>query len=383
MPVSLRLALPALFVALAALVTQAGPDDPAPLLKPVSPPGDRVRVRVPVEEKGGGTPMQFKAQAPKARGKRGDKGDKGETVEVTVAIETMPGPSCISAKKWRSLGYEVPSNKTVVLPELLISGTQLAPKPGKGRDVEARLTDIRLEVVDPPREGDKVRGCDVYLCVNELTHNAYRAFEPRVYFADKFLELSVPAAGVKNPGTGDGTPPEPAVTADPTLVVVSGPTVNRGSPVFAYAAVDGRTQYKTPDGRDQPVNVGVSSTTDWPSGVMITMGAARGLGIELEQGKDTVGDGAGYEAMVAKGTIRELRLGFVTGSGKAAKDLVVKDVAVWVDKNNSGHFLWLGPRFLEDHFKDPVYAFGPDGWRLHGRTKPDLLQDTKTRPKKP
>jgi hypothetical protein len=375
MRVLLRFTVPAAAVAFAALITQAGADDPAPLLKPVTPPADRVRVRIPVEEKGGGTAMQFKAQVPKAK--------KGEVAEVTVAIETMPGPSCVSAKKWRSLGYEVPANKTVVLPELLIPGTQLAPKPSKGRDVEAKLTDIRLEVVEPPSESDKVRGCDFYLCMNDLTRNAYRAFEPRVYFADKFLELSAPAAGVKRPGTGDDTPPEPAVNPDPTLVVVAGPTVNRGGPVFAYAAVNGLTQYKTPDGKNEPVNVGVSSTTDWPSGVMMTMGAARGIGIELERGKDVVGDGTGYEAMVAKGTIKELRLGFVTGPGKAAKDLVVKDVTVWVDKNNSGHFLWLGPRFLEEHFKDAVYAFGPDGWRLHGRMKPDLLQDTKTRPKKP
>ena len=57
---------------------------------------------------------------------------------------------------------------------------------------------------------------------------------------------------------------------------------------------------------------------------------------------------------------------------------------MFVDKNNSGHFLWVGPRFVEEHFKDPVYACGTDGvWKLHGRVKPDLLLDVKTRPKKP
>jgi hypothetical protein len=89
--------------------------------------------------------------------------------------------------------------------------------------------------------------------------------------------------------------------------------------------------------------------------------------------------------MVAKGKVKELRLGVMTGAGlKTQKDIVIPDLTVWVDKSNSGHFIWFGPRFLDTYLKDPILACGPDGiWQLHGRIKPDLLQDIKTRLKKP
>ena len=88
---------------------------------------------------------------------------------------------------------------------------------------------------------------------------------------------------------------------------------------------------------------------------------------------------------MARGTVKELRIGLQTGPGfKTPRDLVFKDVTVWVDKNDSGHMIWLGPEFLRGRFKDPVYACGPDGaWKFYGRLKPEDLQEVKTRPKKP
>jgi hypothetical protein len=107
--------------------------------------------------------------------------------------------------------------------------------------------------------------------------------------------------------------------------------------------------------------------------------------VEIEQGGDIKGMGATFEAMIAKGKVKELRLGIMTGPGlKTQKDIVIQDLTVWIDKSNSGHFVWLGPQFLSTYLKDDVLACGPDGmWQLHGRIKPDLLQDIKTRPKKP
>jgi hypothetical protein len=373
----------ALVVMLAAIVIGAA-EEPALLLKPVVPPGTAVRVRIPLAEERPTKIMQFQAQVPRGRAKKSDKktDKKDEMIDVTVGIETTPGTAYVSSKMWESWGYEVPPNKTAVLPSLVIPATQIAPKASK-RDVQARLAAIKLEIIDPPGDSDKVRGCDLYLTFPDITRNADKAFEPRLYFADKFLDITFPSGAVKRLGTGDEPPAEPMRTSEPGLVPVAGPMVNRIAPVFTYSTINGLTQYKTPDGKTELVNVAVSSTTDFPTGVLMTMGTARGCGLELEQGSDTKGMGATFESMIAKATVKELRLGFVTlGGQKTPKDLVIQDLTVWVDKNNSGHFVWIGPRFLEAHFKDPLYAFTSDGWQLLGRALPDQLQDIKTRPKK-
>jgi hypothetical protein len=244
---------------------------------------------------------------------------------------------------------------------------------------------MAMEIIEPPGGSEKVRDCDIFLSVRELTKNADRTYETRFYFQDKYFELTVPSGSIKRLGTGDEAPSEPAITQDPELVVVAGPTVVRGLPLMAYSSINGLTQYKTPAGKIELVNVGISSTNDWPKGVLITMGTARGCNVEMDQEKDDKGVGATFETRVLKGTIKELRLGVMTGPGlKTPKDIVVKDLEVMVDKSNSGHFVWLGPRFLDAYLKDPIYACGPDGkWQLHGRIKPDLLQDIKTRQMKP
>ncbi len=373
--ISLRLARASTLLAVAAIALTAAADEPAPLLKPVTPQGSGARVRFAVDGKSNMTDSQFKAQIQSAK----IKGKKGETIDVTVAFDTLPTKGYVSAKKWKSWGFEIPANKIGLLPELVVSGSQLAPKASK-RDVMIRIPSIALEIIDPPGGSDQVFGSDITLGMSDLTRNNDRFFEPRYYFGDKFLELTVLGTALKRLGTGDEVPPPPSITREPAeLVAVSGATVLRGVPVFAYAAINGQTQYKTPDGKDEWVNVGVSANTNW-NGLLMTLGTARGCGVQMEDAKDVTGTGATFQAMIARGKLKEFRLGFSTGPGaKAQKDLVLKDVTVFIDKNNSNHFVWMGPRVINQHFKDAVYAFGPDGWRLHGRAKPDELQDIKTR----
>ena len=373
----------------AALIAVAGQaaKEPAPLLKAVVPTNG-LRVRIPVDE-ARGTTMQFKAQIPR-------KGKKGDMIDVTVGIETLPGPSYVSTKLWESWGYETPPNKMAILPELVIPASQVAPKLSKGqsRDVQVKIPGLVFEIVDPPQGAEKVRGVDLYLTLKELTKYRYADFEPRFYFQDKFIDLTVPAAATKRVGGGDEAPPEPAITAEPGLVPVAGPIVirdqqgrpgPRGIPVFVYASVNGFTQYALADGKTELVNAGVSSTNDWPTGVLMTMATARGCKVEVNEDKDSLGMGANYQLKVVEGKIKEFRLGMLTGPNmKTQKDLVIKDLTVYVDKNNSSHFVWLGPRFLDTYFKDQVYNCTSDGvFALHGRVKPDLLLDINTRPKKP
>jgi len=80
--------------------------------------------------------------------------------------------------------------------------------------------------------------------------------------------------------------------------------------------------------------------------------------------------------------VKEFRLAFRTGEGFAErKDLVLTDVTVAVDRAHSGHFVWLGTKFVNEYLADGVYACGSDGeWKLLGRVKPALLRDVTTRP---
>ena len=332
--------------------------------------------------------MYFKAQIPKGKGK------KGEMIDVDVGIENMPGKSYVSTKLWQSWGYEVAQNSTTVLSELVVQGSLIPLKPAtpktsppkttaKGYDVQVKFPAINLDIIDPPGGAEKVLRCDIYIRWGELTKNSDRTFEPRLYFQDKFLELSVPSSSVKRLGTGDEAPPDPAIATDSDLVVVASPMTIRGLPVFAYSAVNGLTQYKTAEGKTELVNVSVSSTTDFPTGIVFTMGTARGCGLEMEQDKDLKTTGATFETRSLKGKVKELRLGVMTGPGlKTQKDIVIKDLTVYIDKSNSGHYVHIGPKFMETYFKDPIYTCGADGiYQLHGRLKPDLLQDIKMRPK--
>jgi hypothetical protein len=353
-------------------------DELGPLLKPVVPPSTSVRVRITTSEEKESF-LHFEAQVPKAKAK------KGEMTDIKVALEVRPGKAYVTAKKWQSWGYEIPANKVGVLPELVIRGVQLAPKPTKGRDLDFRVSGLKVEIVEPPKNADTILGCDLLVSLRDLTRNSDRLYEPRMYFSDHFVELTVPAASVKRPGTGDDIPPEPGVNPDEKLVPFVGATTTRGVAVFTYAALNGLSRYRTPDEKEQTVSVTVSSTTRCPGGIAMSLGTARGCKVDLIEGTELKGAGTSFETAIVKGTVKEFRIGFQTGPGlKAQQDLVLKDVTVWVDKNDSGHMVWLGPEFLHSQFKDPVYACGPDGaWKLHGRVMPEKLQDVKTRPKKP
>jgi hypothetical protein len=367
----------AVFALLAATCVLAA-DEPAPLLKPVVPGAERVRVRIATSEEKGSF-LHLRARVPKANGK------KGEFVDVRAAFEVRPGRAVVSARKWQSWGYELPANRIGILPELVIPGAQLAPKSTAGRDVEVRFAGLRVEIVEPPANAATVLGCDLLISLSDLTKQTDRLYEPRLYFTDEFLELTVPAGSVKRPGTGSDPPPEPGVNPDATLAPVMATTATRGPAIFTYAAINGRASYKTPDGKEVPVNVTISSTTRAPGGMIMSMGAARGCGVELEKGKEIVGKSTSFETNLARGQVKEMRIGLQTGAGfKSPRDLVLKDVTVWVDRNDSGHMVWLGPEFLRAHFKDAVYACGADGaWKFYGRVASEALHDVKTRPKKP
>jgi hypothetical protein len=358
----------AILLACGAFATAA--DDPPPLVKSVVPAAASARVRIPVAEDEK-TFMQFKARIPSPK-KKGD-------INAKVLIDSIPNPGVVELKTWQSWGFEVPANRVGVIPELIIPGAQIAPKAAKGGDVEFRVTNVKVNIVESPAGMPAVYGeCDLWLSLRDLTGGADKAYEPRMYFRDRFIELTAPNAALKRLNAGAADSPDPKATGGelvPAYGQLGGP-----SPTFAYAAVNGFTEYKTPNGKVERANVGVSSITAYEApGILMTLNTARGCGVKLD--KMPTGD------TVVTGTVSELRLGLQTGPGfKAQKDFVLKDVTVYVNDDKTLAAVWLGPRFVEKYFKDGVYGYGADGgWRLHGRVKAADLDDIKNRPpaKKP
>ena len=384
-----RLALLGLAVVFSAALVSSAADEPAPLLKVVTPAGTNLRVRIPVTP---GFPkvVSFPAQVP--NGKK-----KSELMDVHVAYDALPNPSYISAKKLESWGYTVPKGaREFVLPELLITGAQIAPNPAnppkgakagnelKGSDVVIKLTNVKLTVVpEAAAKDDSIHFNDFSLSATSLFGNNERTMEPRLSFADKFLELTVPVANVKRPGTETVSAPEVSVSPDTKLAPAFGPTMMRsGLPVFVFASINGQDTYTKPDMKTiVPVNVSVSSITNMSDGVMVTLGLARGVKIEMEaNAAGQMATGVEAKSEFIPGKIKELRLMLMTGPGmKTQKDLVIKDLPVMIDKNQSEGYMLIGQKFIDAYFTDGVYSNAGDGWKLHGRVNPELLFDIKTR----
>ena len=160
---------------------------------------------------------------------------------MKVMIDTLYNTGRVELKKWKSWGFEVPGNRMGVIPEVVIPGAQLSPKPAKGRDVEYHLKDVKVNIIESVAGNDAVGGnCDILLSIRDLTGPAERAFHPRVYFGDKFLELTAPNATIKKLNTGEMTSPEPTATAGelvPAFGTLAGPT-----PVFTFASVNSYTR---------------------------------------------------------------------------------------------------------------------------------------------
>ncbi len=277
-------------VVVLAAVAGVATADPPQLVKPVAPAGGAVRARVPLAEDKN-TAVQFKAQI---------AGPKGKVIAVTVLLESLPQKGTVSLKKWKEWGFEVPANRVGVISELIVPAAQLAPKPTKGRDIELRLPNIKVDIVEPPGGKDGDNAFELFLSLRDLTGGADKAFEPRVYFADKFLELTVPNTGVKRLNAGDATSPDPQATADDKRVAAVGTMQPTGNPVFAFASVNGQTRYTTPTGKVETVNVGVSTTSNHAvPGILMTTSTARvrGRGGKgARPGGDRPGEGEGVAA---------------------------------------------------------------------------------------
>lgn len=357
--------------------------------KPPTPPAGAVRVRVPLTDQVTGF-CHFNARVPLPRTKKTQAGTKlmtidGQTLpreaEITVVFEARPGRSIVSVKKWLEWGFErPPPGKNALLPELLIPAVQLLPAPKKHHDVWIRLTQVPLELVDLPGDGDAILGSDLLLSVSDLTRHAEHRWLPHLHLGELYLDLTVPVGQLRYPGSSDLPLVGQRVDSTDSRTAVAAVISPNGPPVLTYVALNGKDRYPLPDGRPMPVRGVVASVLNCPGGIAMTLGTARGCGVELTEQK-VPGQGASFKTTVARGRLQELRLElFLAPEYSIARDLVLKDLEVWVDLEDTDHLVWFGPQFWRDHFASPIYACNSSRvWKLYGRVDPMRLADPKTR----
>ena len=347
-----RFALVAAFVAIAAFVVAA---DPPPLLPPLKGQASMPRVRLPMDKD---DPSMFAARITDPKAKKA-------TTAVKLEASTLVYEVKVSIQQWKAWGFTVPANRIDKLPEVIIPAAQVAPKLAKGQDVEYRLKDIKVMLYEAPGGAKGGVGNVLQIPFDLLTAGTA---EPRIYFADRFLELGAPAARVKALDAGDAAPAALKVTDDKKLLPVVA-ALNRNA--FAFVSVNGQTQYFLGTGKLEPV----VAVLDLDAGAPITITAdiARGCGVNIAKGQ---------------GKVAELRFGSITGASiKGQRDLVLKNVTVDVSDDVDAHVIWLSAAFVEEYFKDGICVCKGTAWKLHGRVPGDLLEEVKTRkpvvPKKP
>ena len=345
-----------------------------PLLKAVTAPAGQVRVRVPLTE-GEKLAIQMRGQVPNPK-------KKGEYIDCSAALDTM-NKSVVTSKMLEKWGYK-PMGMTFVLPELLLSGNQVGAKSGK-TDLFFRVQNLKFDVVEMSPDGtDQLFGADMIVNLPDVLRSASRTHEARFNFPDRFLDMSVPQMAVKRPGTGDELLPEPTPSDDPKLTVVACPLSLTPGLSFTGSSINGQDTFTMPSGKVQPVTPFLASATHGGSGIIMNIGMARALKLDVDLTKEAVkGSSTDKRLRLIEYTVKELRLGTMTGPGlKTPQDLVFTDVPIWIETTESEPMMWIGYPFLVKHFKDGVLAYTADGKAaMHGRVAPELLQAPRVKKK--
>src|SRR5262245_50855072 len=113
----------AAFAVFAAAAVAAEPGGEPPILPPAAAAKGTTRVHVPVRHGDDGKVLQMKVLVPKG-------GKKGEYAEVTAAVSSGVGFGLVTTGKLKAWGYAAAAGKPFTLPELVLPGEQIDPKPG-------------------------------------------------------------------------------------------------------------------------------------------------------------------------------------------------------------------------------------------------------------
>jgi hypothetical protein len=289
----------------------------------------------------------------------------------------------VTAKMLEKWGYK-PAGMNFVLPELLLSGNQLGMNGGK-TDLFFRVQNLKFDVVETAPDGtDQLFGADMMVNLTDVLRLASRTHEARFHFPDRFLDVNVSPMALKRPGTGDELLPDPQPADDPKLVPVACPLGLTPGLSFTSASINGHDSFTNPNGKPQAVTPFLASSTHGGNGIIMNLGMARALKLDVDLTKEPVkGSSTDKRLRLIEYTVKEMRFGTMTGPGlKTPQDLVFTDVPIWVEINDSESMLWIGYPFLAKHFKDGVLAMTPDGKAtMHGRVASELVQAPRVKKK--
>ena len=193
------------------------------------------------------------------------------------------------------------------------------------------------------------------------TPAAGRPHEARFHFPDRFLDITVPPAAVKRPGLGDDPVPDPTPSDDPKLVPVACPLALTPGLSFTGASINGLDTFLNQNAKPTPVTPYLASGTHGGAGIIMNLGMARALELDVGLTKDPVtGMSTGKKLRLVGYTLKEMRFAALSGPGlNTTEDLVFTDVPILVEVNESEPGMWIGYPFLVKHFKDGVLAYAP------------------------
>ncbi len=363
-------------VTVLALAQPPGAKDvaPSPLLKAVTAPAGQVRVRVPLAE-GEMNAIRMNARIPNPK-------KRGESIECTAALDTM-NKNVVTSRMLEKWGFPKPQNGMIVLPELWLVGNQLGGKTGKDSDVLVRVINLRFDVIEASPEGsDQLFGADLLVNMWDMLRSAGRPHEARFHFPERFLDVTVPAIAVKRPGNGEELEPPAEVQVDPKRVSVACPLALQPGLSFVSASINGQSSFINPNGKMQGITPYLASGTHGGNGVIMNIGMARALKLDVDLTKEPVkGMSTDRRLRLIEYTLKELRVAALGGPAlKTPQELVFTDVPVWIEVTESEPGLWIGFPFLAKHFHDGVLALSADGKAtMHGRVLPELVQERRAK----
>ncbi len=356
---SLRLAFGCVVASLAGLAPAA-----EPLVKPATIPVGATRLRFPLESDNGSA-YRLKALIPPP--KTAKKGT--EPLPATIAIDTALGDTgYITVKKLKSFGYDVPVGQTAILPEVLLLGETVGPKPKAG-EVRAKANNLKLVVLEKAYGSeDTVGGADLQVNLDVLLQGTAAQSQAWVYFGKTLLmDANYPEKSLIRPPTEAG--------ATPTEFVPEEPTADRVPMMITL-----RTGYQ------MPLNGFHGKPAATGPRVVFSLGQIREPGIyvtakmakmyELKPDPDAkeleIFADFNKKGKAMMGLIKDIRIPVGIDAGfKTARELTSKEQPLILDQEQQTPALYVGPGYFGPLLQNPIMAVGPDGVaRVYGYIEP-------------
>jgi len=357
---SFQLAFGGAVLAFASLATAA-----EPLVKPATIPAGSTRLRFHLESDNGSAYRVKALVLPPKTAKKGT-----EPTAATIAIDTALGDmGYITVKKLKSFGFDVPVGQIVILPEVLLLGETLGPKPKPG-ELRAKANNIKLMVLDKAYGSeDSIGGADFQVNIDALLQGTPSQSQAWVFFGKTpIFDANYPEKSLVRPPTDAGAAPVTEFTPEalaegrvPMMITL------RAGYQLPYNGFHGKPAMAGP-------RVVFSLGNVREPGMYVT--AKMATMYELKPDPDAkdleVFADFNKKGKAVMGLIKDIRIPVGIESGfKTARELTSKDQPLILDQEQQNPALYVGPGYFGPLLQNPVMATGPDGiTRVYGYVEP-------------